>query len=763
MLQKESVFPVIKNRKAFLLDEIPNYHPDSAAYLQFWKDQKKKCIEGLWALDGDRYRYMPPNLYFYVNFGTILHKPEDSPKTAPKKKIRPHLTDIEWAFFYNFMETRGFSGFENDEEYTCNEDVNRYEKGSLLMDDLHRSCINKDGVVKTYIPTRQYIRKLWDCPQGPPLYENEAKNCMLLAARALGKSFLIGVGVILFEILFDGARRYDEEAIKNPAVAEVFVGAATSDKSSDLLAKVKDAYLNLPGVWARGTEGERPSPFFKEMSGTLAPNNQKNPWRHEYDKKVAGKWQKYGSKSHVYHGIWTTENPEAAAGTRPGLIVVEEVGLMSNLLTTLGSNNAAQVTNGVVKFGSTWMIGTGGNVEKIVEAEIVFRDPRSYDMISFDDEWENSGEICWFIPATYADRRYKDENGNTKLAEAEQCYLYRRDEIKKHAKSKKGLDLEMMNFPLKPSEMFLNAASNSFPIADIKYQYAELMTRSDLLGSTWKGHFYIDGNGKVEWKDENVMPIYQFPLKAGDDNHGCVHIFEKPMRTSDGSIPYGMYIGGYDPVDDDDDSNIDRSLQSFFILNTFTDRIVLEYSARTRHASQFYEQVRRACIAYNCVVAYENQKKGFYGYMKNKNCLHYLADTPDILKDYDMQKSMGIGNKAKGISANEAVNKWGIELQIEWMESLAQGVEGATNLSLIKSPAYLRECILYNPKGNYDRISSMGLLMIYREDVLKRTQAMKNRSVERKETIGDIMLRDFEKYKQRIGYNSRRNYRNPFR
>jgi len=759
MMKKENVFPVIRNRKAFLIDTIPNYHPDSASYLQYWKEQKKRCIEGYWNVDaqpGDKdqlYRYMPPNLYFYVNFGIILHKEADAPRTAPKKKIHPHLTDIEWAFFYNFMEARGFSGFKNDDEYTCNEDIVLYQEGKITEDDIHPTCYRKDGELKIYVPCRNYIRKLWDKPMGLPEYQNQAKNLMLLASRGLGKSFLVAVGIILFEILFDGAREYTEDSIRNPSVAEVFVGSAKSEKSSDLLSKTKESYNNLPGVWSKGSENERPSPFYKEMSGSLMPNNQKNPWRHEYEKKVAGKWITCGSRSHVYHGIWTSENPEVVAGSRPGLIIVEEVGLVSNILKIMGSNQASQVTNGADKFGSTIMIGTGGSIEKIVESEILFRDPRQYDIMAFDDEWENSGEIGWFIPAVYGDRKYKDKNGNTRVADAEAFYQTRRDK-NKSARSKKSLDAEMTNFPLKPSEVFLSSDNNVFPVADIKFRYAELLSVASELANTRKGHYYLNSSGGVEWKDENVRPIYEFPLRAGDDTNGCVHIFDKPHVSSDGSISYGRYIGGYDPVDDDDNSDITRSLQSFWILDTFTDKLVLEYTARTQHASQFYEQVRRCCIAYNCVVNYENQKKGFYGYMKNKNCLHYVADTPEILKDYDMQKSTGVLNKSKGTSANVAVNKWGLELQIEWLTSPSTTEEGSINLNFIKSPAYLRECMLYNPNVNCDRISSMGLLMIYREEVLRRTQAMKRRSEKREPTMGDKMLQDFEEYKKRISHNT---------
>ena len=118
-------FITINNRSNFLLKEIPQYHPDSANYKKFWKENKKRCIEGFWAQDtkhtdrSDMWRWMPSYLYFYVNFGTILHSPKGSPKTAPKKKVRPDLTDFEWEYFYNLIECKGFSGFSEDDEVCC--------------------------------------------------------------------------------------------------------------------------------------------------------------------------------------------------------------------------------------------------------------------------------------------------------------------------------------------------------------------------------------------------------------------------------------------------------------------------------------------------------------------------------------------------------------------------------------------------------------------------------------------------------------------
>ena len=44
---------------------------------------------------------------------------------------------------------------------------------------------------------------------------------------------------------------------------------------------------------------------------------------------------------------------------------------------------------------------------------------------------------------------------------------------------------------------------------------------------------------------------------------------------------------------------------------------------------------------------------------------------------------------------------------------------GKLNLQTIRSVAYLKECIAWNPDINADRVSAMGMLMIYREDRAK--------------------------------------------
>lgn len=908
---RDPTFPIIKNRNNFVIGKHTYYNPRSQAFINYWRLHKKRCIEGFWSIDdpeyhidvnnpvepiecGKKWRFMPPNLYFYVNFGVIKHKPEGSQKTDPKKIVRPYLRDFEWAYFYNFIEARGFSGFSDDDEYTCLEAVDKFEKNEILEDDADlqvESIYKKDGSLKKYIPARQYLRQLFDKPMGIPLYENQSKNMMLLGARGGGKgtlltevvptpdgmkvwgslqigdyvfdengnptkiigipfdditntyeitfsdgrktivsedhlwnvkcwdkgfkvidtktiasdyvkkrkvternpngkeykykiqvsgavefnkkedllidpytmglligdgsfrnvhnhtmflagasedideyreiipyhidelsskdnnvihinnikeilkkydlldkysyekhipyqylfsskedrlnllkglidtdgtitksrgtpsytttseqladdvcflarslgyncrkskkenvgykdkdgnfvhcrdcynvyiytddiicnlkrkiakiqprtsnyhkskqlysiivdvkclgpqhircisvenesglyltndfivthnSYLTGVGVVLHEWLFDGARIYNKESIENPSVVEILVGAANTAKSKDILDKTELALNNLAGPG-----GYVKHPFYKEHMGTLKSNNINNAFRNEYLKKISGEWVKKGSMSNIKHVTFTVTNPEAAAGTRPNIIVVEEVGLLENVLQVHASNEATMVTDGTNRFGTTVYIGTGGNMDKIVESEILFRDPEANTLLAFDDIYENSGKIGWFVPAYYMDGSYKDENGNTKIKEAVDHYMKRR-EIKRKAKSMKAIDGELTNYPLKPSEMFSSNNSNIFPINDLKERLIEIQTQSyKEADKTLVCELGIDSNGSVfTYPVDSNKVIRNFPALKSMDLDGAVEIYEEPKKDSEGNVFMNRYYAG---------------------------------------------------------------------------------------------------------------------------------------------------------------------------------------------------------------------------
>jgi len=755
-------FLKIENRQNFLLGKVPVYNPFSRTYIPWWAEQKKRCIEGFWSIDSqecsvdikdiepefpeksDNWRWIPPNTYFYVNFGTILRNKRGTTSGA-KLPMRPSLDDVEWEFGYNWLEARGFSGFEYDTEFSCN----RFLLNKNLSDNdlverckdengeiipiLYNNFFKADGSRKIFIPARDYIRNKYSKPMGRPVYGNIPKNMMILGTRDGGKSYLVANQGIAHELLFDGMRYYNKGKENSVPKAEIVVGAAISDKSRDLLEKVKLTLNNMPGVWNKGASDEFPTAFFKHMSGSTKANEE---WKHSYKKKIAGNWEDVGTGSLIKHRVFTTENPEAAAGGRPGTIVLEEVGLVPNLIAIHSSNDAAQ-NDGGEKFGSTLYIGTAGNMEKIIEAEEVFNSPETYDFLEFENIWEEENHsIAWFIPATHMSRRFKDDQGNTKVKEAENHYLARREK-KSKGQSKKALEGEMLNYPLKPSEMFMAKDLNKFPTTDIKIRIRDLLSpNNDELRNTYKGYMGLNQDGTVFLEEsKSSTPIREYPIRDKSTKlDGCIEIFSLPVRDGEGKVLPNIYGASLDPVDDDDNDKISASLQSTFVINFLTGEIVAEYTGRTKNVKDYYEQVRRLLLFYNAKILYENQKKGFYTYLDQKNSLYLLEDTPTALRDKQMVKNIGSGNKSKGVFANAEINFWGQQqLLPNYLDKPAYGEEEVTVLQKFKSVGALREMLYYDgtKKVNTDRISSLGLLMIYKELKFKHTVGNRKKKIKK--------------------------------
>jgi len=776
---RDKTIPIINNRNNFLIKNIPKHHPSSIKYLKYWKHEKRRCIEGYWGIDdsdidctpldepkeSSKWRYMPGKLYFYVNYGTIKHRPDYLPKTAPKIKMKPYLRDFEWAYYYVEIEARGFSGFSEDKKYSCNEFLlnDEYTNEDLvhmckdqygkIIDLKYNNFFKENGERKEYVNPREYIRRIFNKPMGLPVYENEASNFMLLGARGGGKSFLTANN-IAHEWLFDGAKYYTQESIKNPAVAEILVGAAIASKSSEILGKVSDMIEELPGCYNKETV----HPFYKDHAGTLNPNNFKNPYRHEYDKKIAGKWKKLGSKSKIYHATFTVENPEAAAGTRPGLIIVEEVGLAPNILTVHGSNEAAQMTDGVVKFGTSIYIGTGGNVEKIIESELIFRDPKGFSMLAFDDIWEGNGKIGWFVPAYYMDGNYKDENGNTMFEKAISVYEKRRLD-KKKSKTTSALDLEMMNYPLKPSEMFINKSGNRFPIADLKQQLVEVQSnKGEYEDKHWIGELIFKKDGTLKFDPEEASKVVRdYPILDNKNKPGTIEIFEMPKRNQDNEIFPNRYYLGTDTYDDDDSTT--NSLGCIIVMDAWTKRIVAEYTGR-RSTKEFYEVTRKLTLFYNGVNNYENNKKGLFWYYEKKKSLNLLAETPESLRDEANVAIRKSGNTKYGTPATVGVNRYAIQLIEIWLDEQAAGKdEHVSNVQMLRSPGIIKELISYNPapEYNFDRISALGMLLIIVEDNYKVIDSSRNNDVNKTNLAQDPFFnKNFKSSTSLLDWNNKK-------
>jgi hypothetical protein len=123
------------------------------------------------------------------------------------------------------------------------------------------------------------------------------------------------------------------------------------------------------------------------------------------------------------------------------------------------------------------------------------------------------------------------------------------------------------------------------------------------------------------------------------------------------------------------------------------------------------------------------------------------------------------GNKSKGVNSSKNINAWGRKLQADWMREIAVGevseemddegnireVIPRPNSQLIRSIGYIQEAIAWNPDGNFDRVSAMGMCMILREE-LAQIQAKESIEMVKTKSKDDFFER-MDKYSRRKSYN----------
>lgn len=724
------LFPIILNKKAFIHRPHPVYAPNTAIYRQYWLEQSKRCVEGFWGEEvKDTWRYMSGPLYWHVNMWTIKIQ---NKKSKSETYTFPDLRDTEWIVFNAFLCCQGFSGFEEDEEITCNRLVKKYydekeklkdENGDLIQlthkeqQDLNSSPYVKTakGKYKEYVEAYEYLKRTFKKPLGKVIYENEALDLLLLSSRYLGKSYSLS-SLIGHEYTWQGRRYFDS---KEKSVASIYVGAATEKYSTLLLEKVKDGLEGLPGGYGKGAN-YIPSPLFRNSQGSFGP---RKTYVHEYKIIENGVLRTKGSGSSIHHGN-LGENAGDALGKRLTKIFVDEVGELDKADLVHANNERAMKT--AFKFGSNIYSGTGGNISMVTALKDFFYNCSRNGFYSFPDLWEGSNRIGLFIPATYADNSFKDDNGNTNLELSLEQTLQDRKQ-KASGGNAVALDQEIMFMPLKPSEIFTIPNANIFPISLARER---LITLEQGL---WKKkaqvgwlQFVDKTQQRVKWCNKNLYPEYaqyqpinSYALDSRQDLRGAVVIYEHPIPTGKIKMSGNPYRVVYDPVANDGDGPSLSSILVYKSLVDFeddvfniTDNLVAEYIGRTAKLEDTHDLAIKLAIYYNAKVFPETNLNYFVPYAQRQGWGQYL------------QLDMGSSNQnlyiktgkkvfGKRISANEKAQL--DQLVNTWLRDVVATDEDGNDSYVVDniwSMRLLDEIINYGG-GNFDHISALRLLAFW--------------------------------------------------
>lgn len=504
---------------------------------------------------------------------------------------------------------------------------------------------------------------------------------------------------------------------ENKTACESIISLATAYQKEYLIKDgVLNKFVSMANFCAQHTQFPR-----KRLKNSL----QDMTWTMGY--KDAELDIEKGTQNSVL-GVSSKDDESKLRGKRAAFIGIEEFGTFPRLID-LYNVMLPSVQEGDYVFGLMYLQGTAGDNESdFAGAQEIMYNPRGYNMYAlpnvFDKNNQGKKDFVFFYPGYVNRKGCYNENGVSDVIKATLEILMNRYRVKYNSTDSNTIVKTVAEVPITPAEAIVKTGVNMFPVTDLSERLAQLDSNPGEWDEVYTGELIINKQGVVEFSPSSKNPIREFPHK---DNkiEGAVEIFQMPEIDKKTNKPYSSrYILGADPYDNDEANTM--SLGSIFVMDLWTDKIVAEYTGRPMYAEDYFEICRRLCVFYNGQLNYEQNKKGLFGHFSKMNCLHYLTDVLDFLKEKSMAKP-GYGNTAKGTTATAPVNALAKNLLRSWllkpittiveMDGEPQEVE-VYNLYTMKSRALIKELIGYNPLGNFDRISAMGMLMLLREDKL---------------------------------------------
>ena len=728
----------------------PLISPDHPGYLPYWALQSKRCIEGMWSKMFGKWRFMRPNLYFYMNFGII----EQTDRGKRTQLLKPEVSDLEWELSYGLMTARGFSGFTKDEEYTSIVDVPLFltlmgeQDGTAYLRVKYPEAFNSNGDLKKFMTPLENCRRLHDNPVGIPHYLNQTENFMAFGSRGGGKSYLISIGEILHGLLFDGATVYDEAFVKNKLTASFCVGSSDSEKSSEFCAKL-EASLNIfahPddgkqfGVWGRPLKSKTaksdysPCPFFRKFKGTLDVSNKTNQFEYTYEIVENGIPIEKGTHSKLAHvnyaaGKARDTGAQAASGGRYLVSVIEEFGLAENGISIHTSNEATVAREGV-RFGTEIYIGTSGNIRTVHAARKMFLNPQDYKILAYPNHHGDEGKdkkIGFFLPFYMTLRQYKDINGNTNYEEAA-AHVNRLREKCKESTDPKILQDEQMNRPCYVDEMWLTPGGSIMPVVELQNREKELLKDNlyKRLGTCVKLHWDSNQPYKVGYTvDHDAEPYTEFPIDFSKRKNpqGCPVIYHPPQFIN-GAIPEDMYsYVGHDSYIQEDITKGGSVGATYIMCNPKYlpfgfpgNQIVASYIDKPLAGLDAHYENQEKLLA-----LYGNPKNGlWYEANRGQDCknhytkkgkVHLLAPTPQLVQSENaFQKQISSYGYHTGsqMHSKSQMARWIRDWLLRATLIVDQSGFGQDvtilNLEMIPCLFLIRQLIAYNLTDNFDAV-----------------------------------------------------------
>jgi hypothetical protein len=728
------LFPYkIKDVNKFIFRDHVPYNEDNPVSVDYAQDQWVKIIEGHWVFDFEEGKeeegtwvYMMPNLYDYINFGTVTIRDETGQYDGP-----PECSDIEWIYGSYSLCFDGFSGFTDDPDYTCNLDILKLEQGKTLTpyeyERLDNQFVRKsDGTYKKYVEAWEYLTNYYlvenprTFPLGKPLYFNGSFNGMVLASRKARKTYFFAGGDFVHEFKTNGVK--DAKYLSRKNTISLF--AAASDKNF-LSTFMQVAEKSWRVTAAR--EKDSVSPFFVDAEGK---------WDAERAKIIQGyrpigSSEIIGSGTDISNAIIMPKKAEIVVSKRCRRINVDEIGLVKN-------SKAVQVASeGTLKaggkpIGSLVMTGTGGNIEAIQETKEIAEDPKTYRVYPVPNYWAGDKPFCLFVPVAYTEVKYKDKNGNTDLMKATRGILD--DWIEETGGDLSKIIEKRQNFPHTPAEMFLAGKSDYFA--------KEILTdRIEVLdqGGLWKAKAQLfdlelgvkksDGTFEVRavehFRYDNVIKTI-FP-RDNEGKTGELVVYEPPKHNPTPFAQQGnIYKCILDPVSDKDTG---RSYQALIVYKGYPNRALEPYEIVNnivavckwrRDDETNKKQAMLLCLWYQCCMQYENNTPGTHAFFYKHGLVRLLQPPPwSVIKEVAPNTVI---NANTGVTMNHILKGGMLKEFKAFHKSIKRRDDSGREFTWIEDCpdiSLLYEMNFFDGETNVDLISAMLILMMWLQEEYK--------------------------------------------
>lgn len=670
----------------------------TSGWLAYWEEQLDRCING-YSVDG---HYITGHHYMYLNFCQIQLVEKIKGSKASKKVTKaPDFWDGDYDYYWSLEIAR--NGI-------CTLQGPATDKQRELWEEYDNECkAIKASSKKRYDQDPNYIKykKLRD--------EISKKILDVLKLKVQPHLDYLDGGYHMIV----GKSRRKGYSFKNAAICANYYN--TARKSQIIIGASEKKFLYPKGTMGMTSDYLN---FLNEHTGWRKSRDYVDKQDHKkasFKKRVNGSDIEAGYQSEVF-ALSFKDNADAARGKDGIIVLLEEAGAFPNLKDSFAAIVPA-LTAGSYITGQIVIFGTGGDMESgTVDFAEMFYDPITYGLMPFVNIWDDDAEnsVCGFFhPVTWNMEGYYDEQGNSDIEGATTFEKQRRQTIRKSSSGTSALQKHVQEFPFKPSEAFLTVSTNDFPIVELRNQLNKVI-REKLM--------FIHGTpvelgrnpdtGKIEAKPDlegKLKPIVHYKVKEADHT-GCPMIYEFPSNP-----PKGLYKIGFDPYRQNQSQGV--SLAAIYVYkgfqkNDFTkDKIVASYVGRANTTDSVNRIAEMLAELYNAEIMYENEVPDVKTYFERKKKLHLLAAQPDTVISKTIKNSKVA--RIYGCHMNDKLKDAGAKYIKRWLlteRDFDENGNALTNIDYIYDIGLLEELILFNMKGNFDRVMAMMMLMFQIEE-----------------------------------------------